>query len=135
MELCSYSEQYAECMNARRPGGVTLVAVLVWISGFLSLLTSVLLLISGPIDWSGNSTVALIAFVVGLLTIFIAGGLLKGNTAARMLISVLQVLTLIGAVGHLALNTVTAINDIISIALAVIVLLILWSKRSNRFFA
>lgn len=122
-------------MNVRRPGGVTLVAVLVWINGFLSIMTGVLLLISGPIDWSGNGAVAIGAFVLGLLTIFVAGGLLKGNTAARMIITLLQVITLISSAGHLFLSPVTPINDVISVAIAVIVLLLLWSQRSNRFFS
>lgn len=121
-------------MNAQRPAGVTLVAVLSWIGGALNVVFGGLLLIASGFAAGPDTTIAIINVVIGLLTILIAGGLLKGNTAARMIITVLQVFTIASTGSHLFLGGVSPVSDIISITISVIVLLILWSRKSNAFF-
>ena len=121
-------------MEAKRPGGVTLVAVLTWINGALVLVSGLLMLFT---DTLGDAHVvnATVMTVLGLLVILVAGGLLRGNTASRMIITILQVFTLANAASHLFFSTESVLADVLSIAFAVIILLMLWSRSANRFFA
>ena len=78
-----------------RPGGVTLVAVLAWISGALQILTGVLILFGGQ---GGGAAVAWVAIIIGIITIIVSLGLFRGNNAARIIVAIIFALNLISAI-------------------------------------
>ncbi|GAA1668214.1 hypothetical protein [Microbacterium lacus] len=114
-------------MAGQRPGGVTLVAVIAWISGAVQIIGAVISLLAGG---GGNAWVALI---VGILTIAVSLGLFRGNNVARILLAILFVLNLVVAVWALVIG-VSVWSAIITGILAIIGLAILFSSRANAFF-
>lgn len=114
-------------MAGQRPGGVTLVAVIAWISGAVQIIGAVISLIAGG---GANAWVALI---VGILTIAVSLGLFRGNNVARILMALLFVLNLVVAVWAIVIG-VSIWSAIITGLLAAIGLAILFSSRANAFF-
>ncbi len=129
-------------MAMNRPGGVTLVAVLTWISGLFDIVGGSLLLFQTSVDatverFGGSSQLiasALFTILVGVVVIVVAIGLLRGNNASRIVITVFQMLSIIGSVFLAIAYPAGAIAEYFSIAIAVIVLLLLWTRRASAFF-
>lgn len=126
----------------KRPLGVTIVAALAIISGILDVLGGLLLLpMQGDaaiVDVFGGSAMvvalAVISTLVGILTLVIAFGLLRGNPVARIAATILQVLSLamslwVGIAQPSALAT-----ELPSALLALAVIVLLWSADATRFF-
>lgn len=129
-------------MAAGRPGGVTFVAVLVWIVGALDILAGVLLLFQTNDPTIGEAfggsaglvTSAILSILIGLVSIIVAGGLLRGNSAARAIVTVVQVLSIAGSVWLAIAVPANAVSEVLGIVISVIVLIFLWSRRANEFF-
>lgn len=128
----------------RRPALVTLLVVLVVISGILGLIGGVLLLIVGigsgaGVDGMSTGVVialAILTIIVGVIYLAVAKGLSLGNPVSRTIVAIVTVIHLVG-------NVITAVSRtdntrssaIGSIILGVIVLAILYSPKANEFFA
>lgn len=129
-------------MAIDRPGGVTLIAVLTWISGLFDIIGGSLLLFQTSVDatverFGGSSQLiasALFTILVGVVVIVVAVGLLRGNNASRIVITVFQMISIIGSVFLAIAYPAGAIAEYFSIAIAVIVLLLLWTRRASAFF-
>lgn len=132
-------------MAAPRPGGVTVIAVFAWISGALDIVAGTLMLVFSPVravvDEYGNlgtliAAGGIISIAIGLVTVIVAGGLLRGNAAARMIVTIVQVVSIIGSL-FLAIayaSSPTAVGEWFGIVISVIVLILLWSRRASAFF-
>ena len=120
-------------MAGTRPGGVTLVAVLAWISGAVNVIAGILLLIAALMApdalWYG-----LIQLVLGIITIAVAFGLLRGSNGARVLLTVVFVLNLISAVFVIFFQQAQIWSGVVSGVAVVIGLVLLWTRRANEFF-
>jgi hypothetical protein len=129
-------------MAIDRPGGVTLVAVLAWISGLLDIVGGSLLLFQTSVDatveqFGGPSQLiasALLEILIGVVVIIVAIGLLRGNNASRVVITIFQIISIIGSVFLAIAYPAGAIGEYFSIALAAIVLILLWTGRASSFF-
>jgi hypothetical protein len=125
-----------------RPGGVTLVAVLTWISGLLDIISGSLLLFQTSVDatveqFGGASQLiasALLTILIGVVVIVVAIGLLRGNNASRVVITIFQMLSIIGSVFLAIAYPAGAIAEYFSIAVAAIVLILLWTGRARSLF-
>jgi hypothetical protein len=125
-----------------RPAGVTLVAVLTWISGLLDIISGSLLLfqtsVSATVEQFGGASQliasALLSILIGVVIIVVAIGLLRGNNASRVVITVFQMLSIIGSVFLAIAYPAGAIAEYFSIAVAAIVLILLWTGRANAYF-
>ena len=114
-------------MAGKRPGGVTLVAVLAWISGAVQIVDATFGLLGG------RGLSAWIPLAVGILTIAVSLGLFRGTGVARIIMAVVFVLNL--AVGVWALFISPFIWIPLFTALTGLVgLLLLFSRRANAFF-
>lgn len=114
-------------MAGERPGGVTLVGVIAWISGAVQIIGAVFSIIAG------RGLDAWLALALGILTIAVSLGLFRGNNVARIIMAVVFVLNLIFAVWAIVIG-VNPWGAIITGLLAVIGLAILFSGRANAFF-
>lgn len=114
-------------MVRRRPSGVTLVAVLAWITGAIQIVDGVVGLLSGQ---GGGAWVAL---VVGIVTIAVSLGLFRGNRTARTVMAVVFVLNIAVGVWALILSPYIWI-PLTTAALALIGLALLFTRRANAFF-
>jgi uncharacterized membrane protein len=118
-----------------RPGGVTLVAVIAWINGILTLITGILLLVGGAAAESAAVTwAAWLSIIIGILTIAVGVGLLRGNNTARIVAAVVFVLNLITAVITMFTAPGQLWSAIISAVLAIVGLVLLYSEKANEFF-
>ena len=128
--------------SVARPAGVTVVAVLAWISGLLDIIGGTLLLfqtsVASTVEQFGGASQliasALLEILIGVVVIVVAIGLLRGNNASRIVITIFQILSIIGSVFLAIAYPAGAIGEYFSIALAAIVLLLLWTGRASAFF-
>jgi|EndMetStandDraft_7_1072992.scaffolds.fasta_scaffold623662_1 hypothetical protein len=120
-------------MTGTRPGGVTVVAVLAWISGAVNIIAGVLLLIASIMApdalWYG-----LIQLVLGIVTIVLSVGLLRGRPNARIVVTVVFVLNLISALFVIFFQQAQVWSGVVSGVAVVIGLVLLWTRRANEFF-
>lgn len=129
----------------RRPGGVTLLAVLIVISGLLGLIGSIAVIIgrsnddvlrntsvsSGTLLWVG-----IVGVIIALVYLAVARGLTRGSGLARGLATLVAVLSLASAVYQALIQSGNLrYSAIFSGVLALIVLLLLYSPKANAFFA
>ncbi|AEA26673.1 hypothetical protein ACFQ34_26865 [Pseudonocardia benzenivorans] len=131
--------------NVTRPGSVTVVVVLTWISAVLQILIGVMLLVvaaavAPDVDLTvGRGTVVaigILVLLVGIVTAAVASRLGKGGNGARILVSVLEVLQVAGALATLFTygRTGPGSGAIGTIAIAVLILVLLWNRRADAFF-
>ena len=126
-----------------RPGGVTLVAVLTWIQGFLDVIAGIILLfnVNNPAFERefGYGDAVLIAgiatIVIGVVIIAVARGLLSGSRFARGVVTIFVLLSLVSAVYVAIAIPAQLVPAIISGLLSLIVLGLLWSGKAANFFA
>lgn len=125
-----------------RPGGVTLVAVLTWIVGLLDVLAGTILLFQTSVaatveEFGGASQLiatAIFQILVGVVIIAIAGGLLRGSPSARIVVTVFQVISIMGGVFLAIAYPPGAIGEYIGIVISLVVIFLLWTGRANAFF-
>jgi hypothetical protein len=119
-----------------RPRAVTAATVLAWIEGNLTILGGVLVLtlLARENDSLVQSVFFYVSFVtigIGLVTVFVAGGLLGGSRGARVAITVLLALSmLVGGLGVAQGQTllgVTALMALVSVCL-------LWLGQARPYF-
>ena len=116
--------------GVQRPIGVTIVMVLIVISGIILVFNGAISAIMLRDDI--NIVFSLVLIILGLIYLAVAGALGRGNRGARMLIAAVTVISLIvGVVGLFSGNVWTAI---IQIAIAVVILLVLFSRKASAFF-
>jgi hypothetical protein len=131
---------YAE----RRPGGVTFVVALTWIVAFLSIVSGFLTLMGHDSSLAGSAVdagqptwYAMAEIGFGVVTAVVAIGLAKGSDLARLLVTALMVVR-VGSALWVAIEHSGKggwfVAPLIG-GLAVIVLLLLWNGRSDRFFS
>ncbi|MCS5714617.1 hypothetical protein NVV95_08635 [Herbiconiux sp. CPCC 205716] len=124
----------------RRPGGVTLVAVIVWISGALQIIGGVIGLITAQttaeVTGSAGSvvTTSIIAIVLGVVTIVVGAALLRGSQLARVLTTIVLALNLIGGL-YLVIGTPSnVLQGILNAVLALIGIVLLYTRSANAYF-
>ena len=132
----------ADQFGPKRPLGVTLVAALAIISGAFDVIGGIVLLagqadaeLSAALGGTGMLvTVATASILIGIATIIIAIGLLRGNAVSRIAATILQLFSLgmsvwVGIAQPSSLGT-----EIPSALLAIAVLVLLWSGEASRYF-
>ena len=122
----------------RRPRSVRLVTVLSWIEGFIDIAGGLLLLgiagasvldpVQGGILLAGAAGISL-----GLVLVFVTGGLLRGSRGSRIAVTVLSVFSMVPAVVTLSLTL--WVNGAITIGLGTAIIVLLWAGPARRHFA
>lgn len=126
-----------------RPGGVTLVAVLTWIQGFLDVIGGIILLfnVNNPafereFGYGDSVLIAgIAAIVIGVVIIVVARGLLRGSRVSRGIVTVFVLLSLVSAVYVAIAIPAQLAAAIVSGLLSLVVLGLLWSGKAASFFA
>jgi hypothetical protein len=136
---------YQNQAPARRPGGITLLAVLIVVSGLLGLIGSIAVIIGrGNDDFVrdtgvGSSTllwVGIVGVIIAVVYLLVARGLTRGSGLARGLAALVAVLSLASGIYQAIIQSGSLRwSAVISALLALIVLLLLFSPRANAFFA
>jgi len=124
--------------RARRPRSVRLVTVLSWIEGFIDIAGGLLLLgIAGasvldPVQ-GGILVAGALGIALGLVLVFVTGGLLRGSRGSRIAVTVLSVFSMAPAVVTLSLTL--WVNGAITIGLGTAIIVLLWAGPARRHFA
>lgn len=121
-------------MAGRRPGGVVLIAVLAWIGAIAQIFSGVVLL-TGAVSVTGMPTqTAWVAIIVGVISFLVAFFLFSGSGVARVLVTISFLLSLASAIFAMIAHPGNLVGPIISAALAVIGLILLYTKAANDYF-
>ena len=130
--------------TVRRPGSVTVVVVLTIISGILTLLGALfLLLLGGAVGLGSNIgggailVFGILYLIFGIVTIAVGVGLRNGSRFARILVTILMVIDILGGIANLIWfrSNQTVTSAIITIIVSVVVLALLYDRRASDFFA
>jgi hypothetical protein len=124
-------------MAGRRPGGVTLVSVLVIIQGVLELAGGILALAGLAFAGAGPfAGFAIIPIVLGILTILVGVSLLRGGQIARGITTVVLVVNLAFAIWGVVLGPHDGgfWGSVVSGVISLIGIVLLWSLRASEFF-
>ena len=76
----------------------------------------------------------LIQLALGIITIVVSLGLLRGSNGARIVVTVVFVLNLISAVFVIFFQQAQVWSGIVSGVLVLIGLVLLWTRQANEFF-
>lgn len=128
-----------------RPGGVTLVIVLMWINAIIEIIAGILtVLASGDVEHLAQYdqaqavvlTIGIIAIVFGLITIALALGLARGGSAARVIVTVVVVLQILADTWELAVRAHGGFPwlSVLAILFWLLILALLWTSRASAFF-
>lgn len=130
--------------QARRPGGVTFVVILVWFAALSDIIGGIVLFLMSfsrtafdttEIDATFLRYFALIAIVVGLLTALVAMGLNRGSQFARVLTVTVMVLRLANAVwAGFAVGGFVVWGALFDAVLALIIIALLTNRSASDFF-
>jgi len=116
-------------MAGQRPLGVTLVAVIAWISGALNIIGGIIQMFPG----GDNFAAGVWALIIGIVTIVVSLGLFRGSNGARIVVTIVFVLNLLGAF-FLLFSPFTFWSALFSALFAIIGLVLLYTRSANAFF-
>ncbi|MGR0221242.1 hypothetical protein [Agromyces sp. ZXT2-6] len=129
-------------VQGSRPVTITIIGVLAFIAGLIDLVTGVLLffllpneeVVAGFGGSGGLIAAAVGSIVVGLITAVLAGGLLKGSGIARLIVTVLQVLSIIGSLFMAVAYLGIPVGEWLGLAVSAVVVILLWTPKASAFF-
>jgi hypothetical protein len=119
-------------MARTRPTGVTVVAIIVLISGVIGTVGSLLQLLSG-----GPSFHSIAGLIIGILTLGVSAGLFMGSQIARILTTIVLVLQLassIFSIGAIGFANFEVAWPLVSGVLALAGIILLYTKQANAYF-
>ncbi|QAY73042.1 hypothetical protein ET445_06465 [Agromyces protaetiae] len=131
----------AHDFDLRRPPGVTLVAVLVWLGALFDVLAGLLLLIvpqDPDVVEALGGTALVVTFGVGSLLLgviaaIVGVGLWVGNPIARIAVTVVEVVGLALSILLVFLGA-NIWNEAISALIAIAIIWLIWTPDASRFF-
>lgn len=127
--------------RTNRPVGVTIVAVLLIVTGILGLVAGILAIVAtlAGAEAAGHLIIlAVLAILAAILNLVFAAGILRGNRVARLIVTIVQIISVLGAVASLATSPAAESiwGHILNIAAPVVIILLLWAgERTKAFFA
>lgn len=135
------AQQVTPPPGGKRPGTITIIAVLIFLAGILQLIATAVAIIlifqpgdvqhlhGQPVsDWYWVLT-AVLSFIMALIYFWIAKGALRGDAEAWMLINILAVINIVFALFQLAFGT-----GWFSLILNIIVLIINNTQKARAWY-
>ena len=123
--------------NVSRPFGVTVVFLLILISGVLGVLGGILRLFNRGDNATVGVTAAIITIVIGVIYLLVAKGIANGSRGARMLVALITILSVASGFWILFTNLSNmsvVIAAAVQVLIGLIILAILYSVRAQAFF-
>lgn len=128
--------------GVKRPVSVSIVAVLVLLAGALDIISAVILMLQpddtvaetafgGP---TGATSTAIGSIVVGAILVILALGLWRGSWVARIIVTVLEALSLIGSLFLAVAYIGIPVGEWLGVAASAIILILLWTHQASAFF-
>ncbi len=120
--------------TSARPVGVTLVGILIVLTGLWIIVVGVLNLFNEEVRLSVSIVVLILMLVIGLIYLAVAKGIFDGNNFSRLLVGLITVINLLIGAWHLIFTEGLRINGAIQVVIALIILALLFSRRATEFF-
>lgn len=125
-----------------RPIGITIVSVLAFISGVIDIITGILSIfdadnpdVNAAFGGSGGLFASSIgSMILGLIVVVLSFGLWLGQWMARMIITVVQALSLIHSLFLAVAYLGNPVGEWASVFVSAIVLILLWTRPASAFF-
>lgn len=125
-----------------RPVGITIVSVLAFISGVIDIITGILSIfdadnpdVNAAFGGSGGLFASSIgSMILGLIVVVLSFGLWLGQWVARMIITVVQALSLIHSLFLAVAYLGNPVGEWASVFVSAIVLILLWTRPASAFF-
>ena len=124
-----------------RPFSVAIVSVLAFIAGVIDIMSGILLLLEPDSDvrasfggTGGFLSAAIGSMILGLIIVMLAFGLWFGRPAARMIVTVLEAMSLIQSLFLAVANLGNPVGEWASVAVSAIVLILLWTRPATAYF-
>lgn len=120
-----------------RPLGVTLVFLLILVSGVLNVVAGIVRLFNLGDTGTGGIGVAIITIALGLIYLLVAKGIANGSRMARFLVAIVTVLTVAGGFWTMYTNLANlsiVLAVAVQILLGLAILALLYSGRARAFF-
>lgn len=117
-----------------RPLGVTLVFILILISGVLGLIAGVLVLFNRGDNETLGWTYGIVTIVISVIYLLVAKGIASGSRLSRMIVGVITALSLVGGIWVAIVASGSRLTGVVQAAFAFIILFLLYNDRANRFF-
>lgn len=128
----------------RRPGSVTFLVVMIWISAVVDIAAGALVFVvsfsdaaatEADLSVEGLRVVGVVMMLVGVITGLIASRLGAGSNGARLLITLLELVGVVAAVVTIAGGTADAVaHGVGPLVITGVVLALLWNSRASAFF-
>lgn len=125
----------------RRPRGVTVIGVVVYVGGIVDIVSGSMLLVlatgatllANPLP--GGLVTAITVIFAGTIVVAVADGLMRGSRLARWIVTVVRGVSLITQVVALTAGGIALVVGIVSVLISAIVLSWLWTPSTNAYFA
>jgi uncharacterized membrane protein HdeD (DUF308 family) len=131
----------APARRFRAPAPVIAIVVLTYIVGALGIATGILIILlryaSSVNDLGGRTVVTVwgaIAIMIGLFTCAVASGLTRGRRGARLILTVALSISAAAGIVNAVLEQSAGWTTVVSIALILAALVVLWVGRSAKYF-
>jgi hypothetical protein len=120
-------------MAENRPLSVTIISVITELAGLLQVISGFLLIFAWEVN---NVFQGTIDVAVGFLILIVGFLLLRGNRLARLVASVVLILSIVASLltGFLVAPSWTWAGGLLAGLLALVALILLWTPRASRFF-
>jgi len=126
----------------RRPASVTAVVVLTWLAAIGAVLSGILILTLSDeqlalaaLDPSTATTAGWTEIILGVVTALVALGLSSGSRLSRFLVTVLMLMRAVAGLWVIVALPAVRVSGVLTVALSVLVLFLLWNQRASAFFA
>ena len=81
-----------------------------------------------------RSFLTILGIVIGIVTLLVAGGLRHGRRVARLVVTVIMVLQIVGGIVTATGGQAQLLSGLVQIAIAVAVIALLWTGEAKQFF-
>jgi uncharacterized membrane protein len=116
----------------QRPVGVTLVAIIAWLSGLLQIIGSIIVIIAGVfVTWP--AILGWISLVIGAVTLAVGVGLWRGNPTARTIATIVFIINIVFEILGM-FNGESLWSAIAGSALSIIGLILLYTRSAREYF-
>ncbi|MGK3953977.1 hypothetical protein ACLKM7_16805 [Microbacterium sp. I2] len=137
---CGTGERYRECHThlaseismAQRPLGVTIVAIIAWVSGLLQIIASIFVIFAGMVI-TPVALVAWLSLAIGIVTLIVGIGLWRGNQTARIVATIVFIANIVLEVLGM-FNGESLWSAIAGSILSIIGLILLYTRSAREYF-